>query len=297
MNTEVIRETNFDGIGKPKRGKVRDIYDLDPFLLLVATDRLSAYDVVMAEPIPHKGNVLNKLSTLWFSRLADIIPNHFITCMPLRYTEACQPYQEQLKGRSMLVKKTIPLPVECVVRGYLSGSAWTAYMESRSICGIPLQTGLVESQELPEAIFTPAGKAEQGHDENITFEQAEKILGRKLAQLVKEKSLTLYAKAQKLALAAGIIIADTKFEFGLDENGQLLLIDEALTPDSSRFWPEDSYKPGGPQKSFDKQFVRDYLKSLGWNKQPPPPHLPEPVVLKTSAKYLEAYERLERVLH
>lgn len=293
----VITETNFTGIGVPKRGKVRDVYDLGNYLLMVATDRISAFDVVLPNGIPCKGEILNKISALWLKRLGNITPNHFITCDTDIYPEACQPYAEELKGRSMLVAKTQPLPIECIVRGYLSGSAWDSYRESGEVCGIELPPGLVESQKLRTPIFTPSTKAPAGaHDDNIDFGQMMAIVGGTRAAIIKMASLHLYMQAQKLAEQAGIIIAGTKFEFGIDETGTAILIDEVLTPDSSRFWPADAYKPGGPQKSFDKQFVRDYLKSIGWSKQPPAPNLPPEVIEKTTKKYSEAYHRLEEIL-
>lgn len=288
-------EMNFPGIGVPKQGKVRDIYDLAPYLLIVVTDRISAFDVVMAETIPHKGWVLNQMSALWFKKLTPIIPNHMVTCNPEQYSKVCQPYAKELKDRSMLVKKAKPLPVECVVRGYISGSAWKDYKEGKPTCGITLPPGLVESNKLPEPIFTPTTKAESGHDLPITFKQMADLIGWDLAVEVCDISLRLYLEGAKLAEQADIIIADTKFEFGLLD-GELILIDEALTPDSSRFWPLDSYKPGGPQPSFDKQFLRDYLVSINWDQKPPAPALPLEVINQTSTKYIEAYKRLLKVL-
>ncbi|MBI4778846.1 phosphoribosylaminoimidazolesuccinocarboxamide synthase [Candidatus Falkowbacteria bacterium] len=292
----MITETNFTGIGVPKRGKVRDVYDLGDYLLLVATDRISAFDVVLPDPIPKKGQTLNGISELWFKKLWNI-PNHFLTCDTDIYPDVCIPYAEKLKGRSMLVRKAQPLPVECIVRGYISGSAWESYQKSGTVCGIKLPPGLIESQKLPTPILTPSTKAEAGeHDENISYDQMTAIVGGIRSAIIKTRSLRLYEQAQELAEQAGVIIADTKFEFGLDENGGLIVIDEILTPDSSRFWPADTYKPGGPQPSFDKQFVRDYLKSIGWNKKPPAPKLPEAVIKKTTEKYLEAHKRLKKVL-
>jgi len=253
---------------------------------------MSAFDVVMPNPIPDKGRVLTQLSKFWFDLTKDIVPNHVISTEVEDYPKDCQPYHEMLKGRSMLVMKTEVLPVECVVRGYLSGSGWEEYRKTGEVCGIGLPKGLVESSKLDEPIFTPATKAERGlHDENISFEKMEKIVGKELAQRLKTLSVAIYGKAREVAEKKGIIIADTKMEFGV-KGGKLILIDELLTPDSSRFWPKDEYQPGGPQKSFDKQFLRDYLLSIRWDKSPPAPQLPEDIVQKTREKYLEAYERL-----
>ncbi len=290
----VVMETNFEGVPAPTRGKVRDIYDLGDKLLIVVTDRISAYDVIMNEGIPGKGAVLNQISKFWFDKTADIIQNHVISTDVSDYPEEFQKYRDILEGRSMLVRKTNPIPVECVVRGYVSGSGWMEYQESSSICGIELPEGLVESDKLDEPIFTPATKAELGdHDDNITFEQAAEIIGHDLAEKVRDISIALYTKARDIADGKGIIIADTKFEFGIDpDNGELILIDEALTPDSSRFWPKDEYKPGRSQTSYDKQFVRDFLTSTSWDKTPPPPELPEDVIKGTSEKYGEALIKL-----
>ncbi len=274
------------------QGKVRDIYDLGDHLLLVASDRISAFDVVMAEPIPDKGRILTALSAFWFRHLADIVPNHVVSLQVEDFPAALQAYKEMLSGRAMLVRKCQPLPVECIVRGYLSGSGWAEYQQTGAIGGLKLPAGLVESQQLPEPLFTPSTKAELGtHDENISFDRMAATVGAELAARVRDISLTLYRQALAWAEPRGIIIADTKFEFGLD-GGELLLIDEVLTPDSSRFWPKDDYRPGGPQKSYDKQYLRDYLESLGWNKQPPPPPLPPEVLANTRAKYLEALQSL-----
>lgn len=289
-------ESDFPLLGKPRRGKVRDVYDLGLFLLLVATDRLSAFDVVLPNGIPNKGKILNMISALWLNKLAKVTPNHLITRDPNEYPPVCHPYAEELKGRSMLVKKTRPFPVECIVRGYLAGSGWKSYQQDRTVCGITLPDGFVESEKLTEPIFTPSTKAETGHDENISFKRMQEIVGVLNGIIIRQASLNLYTQAQKLAERAGIIIADTKFEFGADEKGKILLIDEVLTQDSSRFWPINGYKPGGPQPSFDKQFVRDYLESIKWNKQPPAPELPAEIIRQTSQKYLEAYERLAEVL-
>jgi phosphoribosylaminoimidazole-succinocarboxamide synthase len=253
---------------------------------------MSAFDVVMPNPIPDKGKILTQLSKFWFDLTKDIVPNHVLSTQVEDYPKDCQPYQEMLRGRSMLVAKTEVLPVECVVRGYLSGSGWEEYRNTGEVCGIRLPKGLVESSKLEEPIFTPATKAELGlHDENITFERVEKIIGNDLAQRVKSLSMAVYKKARDFAEQRGILIADTKMEFGM-KDGKLILIDELLTPDSSRFWPKNEYQPGGPQKSFDKQYLRDYLLSIRWDKKPPAPQLPEEIVQKTREKYLEAYERL-----
>jgi phosphoribosylaminoimidazole-succinocarboxamide synthase len=274
------------------QGKVRDIYDLGDRLLLVASDRISAFDVVMSQPIPDKGRILTRLSAFWFRHLAPLTPNHLVSLEVEDFPPACRPYRELLQGRAMLARKCRPLPVECIVRGYLSGSGWAEYRQTGAIGGLPLPPGLVESQQLPEPLFTPSTKAEQGtHDENISLEQMTASVGTQLAARVKDLSLNLYRRAQDWAEPRGIIIADTKFEFGL-ANGELLLIDEALTPDSSRFWPQEDYRPGGPQKSYDKQYLRDYLESLGWNKKPPPPPLPPEVIANTRARYLQALQAL-----
>jgi len=291
-DTKIILETHFPTLKLLGRGKVRDIYELGEHLLIVATDRLSAFDVIMPQGIPHKGRVLTQISAFWFQRTADIIENHLVSVNVEDYPDECRPYREQLAQRSMLVRKTQPMPVECVVRGYLSGSGWLEYKESGSVCGIKLSNGLVESDKLPQPIFTPATKAEAGqHDENISFERTAHAVGKERAEQLRDFSMRIYERANAMAEQRGIIIADTKMEFGVRED-KLILIDELLTPDSSRFWPRTSYKPGGSQPSFDKQFVRDYLLSIKWNKQPPAPNLPEEVVRVTSEKYLEAYERL-----
>jgi phosphoribosylaminoimidazole-succinocarboxamide synthase len=261
-------------------------------LLLVATDRISAFDVVMADPIPDKGRILTQISAFWFRHLADVTANHLISLDVREFPPACQAYAEILAGRSMLVKKCRPLPIECIVRGYLAGSGWADYQKTGAVCGIALPPGLKESDRLPEPIFTPSTKAELGlHDENISFAQAEAAIGKDLAAQVQDLTLALYRRASAWAEPRGIIIADTKFEFGLAD-GRLLLIDEVLTPDSSRFWPQDDYAPGRSQKSFDKQYLRDYLESLTWNKQPPPPPLPPEVLANTRAKYLEALQAI-----
>jgi phosphoribosylaminoimidazole-succinocarboxamide synthase len=290
-NTEVLT-TDLGNLNLLNRGKVRDIYDCGDTLLIVTTDRISAFDVVLPEGIPHKGKVLSQLSAFWFEVMSDVIPHHLISMDIEDFLPVFRNYESTLKGRSMLVTKAQPLPVECVVRGYLAGSGWKEYQETASICGIPVKEGLKESAPLEEPIFTPSTKAELGdHDENITMDKVKELIGGALADRLKEVSITLYKKGREMAREKGIIIADTKFEFGLVE-GELILIDEVLTPDSSRFWPEDEYEPGRAQKSFDKQFVRDYLLTLTWDKQPPAPHLPEEIVRKTSERYLEAFRRL-----
>jgi phosphoribosylaminoimidazole-succinocarboxamide synthase len=292
MAPNVIMQTEFQSLKLRGRGKVRDIYDQGDQLLIVATDRISAFDVVMPNPIPDKGRVLTQLSKFWFDLTKEIVPNHIISAEVEDFPEGCRRYRELLEGRSMLVVKADPLPVECVVRGYLSGSGWEEYKRTGEVCGIPIPKGLVESSKLEEPIFTPATKAEIGlHDENVTFEKVEKMVGKDLAQSLRSLSSAVYKMARDFAEKRGILIADTKMEFGIRE-GKLLLIDELLTPDSSRFWPRDEYLPGGPQKSFDKQFLRDYLLSLRWSKTPPAPPLPEEIIQKTRQKYLEAYERL-----
>ena len=284
-----ISQTSFAGLQLRGRGKVRDIYEVGTDLLIVATDRLSAFDVVLPTPIPDKGKVLTQLSFFWFDKLHGIVPNHIITATD--FTGALAPYAADLAGRSMLVKRTDPIPIECVVRGYLSGSGWKDYQKTGRVCGIPLPSGLVESSQLPNPIFTPSTKATTGHDENISFEEAASRIGESLALRLRDVSIEIYTRAAAYASARGIIIADTKFEFGLAGH-DLIWIDEALTPDSSRFWPADEYEPGRAQPSFDKQYVRDYLERIGWNKQPPAPALPAEVVAATRARYRESYERL-----
>lgn len=292
MSSRVVSMTEFKSLTLKGRGKVRDIYDLSDRLLIVATDRISAFDVVMPNPIPDKGRILTKLSRFWFELTQGIVSNHILSTEVGDYPKECQPYQETLRGRSMLVVKTEVLPVECVVRGYLSGSGWEEYRKTGEVCGIQLPKGLRESSRLQEPIFTPATKAKMGlHDENITFEKVEKTIGKDLAREVRSVSLAIYREARDFAAQRGILIADTKMEFGIKAK-KLILIDELLTPDSSRFWPKDEYRPGGPQKSFDKQFLRDYLLSIRWDKRPPAPQLPEEIIKKTREKYLEAYERL-----
>ena len=283
-----ILTTDFSELKLVNRGKVRDIYDLGDSLLMVATDRISAFDVVMDEPVPDKGKILNQISLFWFEVMRDIVANHVISGEVDDFPEVCRPYTEQLDGRSMLVRKTKPLPIECVVRGYISGSGWKSYQKSQSICGIALAAGLLESEKLPEPIFTPSTKEELGkHDINIDFDEAARRVGMVVAEKVRELTLSIYQKGARLALEKGIIIADTKFEFGLIDD-EIILIDEVLTPDSSRFWPQDAYQPGGAQKSFDKQYLRDYLLSIEWDKNPPPPKLPEEIIQSTRDKYIEA---------
>jgi phosphoribosylaminoimidazole-succinocarboxamide synthase len=278
------------GIKKLRSGKVREVFDLGDTLLFVVTDRLSAFDVILPDPIPNKGAVLNQISAFWFKRF-DKIDNHFITADFEEFPKELKGFREQLAGRSMIVKKTKPLTVECVVRGYLAGSGWKEYQQSQSVCGIKLPPGLKLASQLPEPIFTPSTKADEGHDENIDMNECRRILGDEMANRVKDLSLEIYSKGRDHAAQRGIIVADTKFEFGVIDN-QLLLIDEVLTPDSSRFWPKDQYVVGQSPPSFDKQFVRDYLETLDWNKTPPAPKLPLEIIEKTSAKYVEAFERV-----
>jgi len=291
MPNETVLQLDLPGIKKVKSGKVREIFDLGDRLLLVASDRISAFDVIMPNGIPNKGAVLTQISFFWFDRFASLVPNHLLAKADDPLPKNLQPFADKLARRTMIVKKAKPLAIECIVRGYLSGSGWKEYKKSQTVCGIKLPSGLTESAELLEPIFTPSTKAEAGHDENISFEEACKIVGKDLATQASDLSLKIYKAGRDYARQRGIIIADTKFEFGISD-GKLILIDEVLTPDSSRFWPADHYQPGKGQPSFDKQFVRDYLETLDWNKTPPGPVLPADVVAKTSAKYLEAYERL-----
>ena len=275
-----------------RRGKVRDVYDLGDHLLIVATDRISAFDVVMPNGIPDKGRVLTALSLFWFEKLANRVENHLVAWNVNRYPARLQPFAAQLEGRSMLVKKAQVVPIECVARGYLAGSGWKEYQKTQSVCGVALPPGLQQADKLPAPIFTPATKEESGHDVNVTFDEAARRVGRDVVTELREKTLTLYAMAAEYAAERGVIIADTKFEFGRLPSGKLILVDEILTPDSSRFWPADEYAPGKDQPSFDKQFVRNYLETLTWNKRPPAPELPQKVVDGTRRRYLEAYQRL-----
>jgi phosphoribosylaminoimidazole-succinocarboxamide synthase len=289
---EPLLHLDLPGIPKLKSGKVREIFDLGDSFLFVASDRISAFDCVMPNGIPRKGEVLTQLSHFWFDQVENIVPNHRLARASDPLPEKLRPFQAQLARRSMIVKKAAPLAIECVVRGYLAGSGWKEYKQSKTVCGIPLPAGLQDSSELPQPIFTPATKAETGHDENIDFATASKIVGREIAERVRDISINIYSFAREYARKRGIIIADTKFEFGTLPDGSLILIDEVLTPDSSRFWPADQYVPGKSQPSFDKQFVRDYLETLDWDKNPPAPSLPANVVEKTTAKYVEAYEKI-----
>jgi phosphoribosylaminoimidazole-succinocarboxamide synthase len=292
MKDKGVSKTDFSMLTLAVRGKVRDIYDLDQYLLIVATDRISAFDVVMSDPIPGKGEILTRMSAFWFEKTQDIIRNHLITSDPDAYPESCSPYRDRLRGRSMIVKKATPLPVECIVRGYISGSGWKDYCRTGMVSGIRLPAGLRESDKLSRPIFTPSTKAAAGeHDETITQREMEKLIGVDLAAKVTEISLNIYERAFGIAEAAGIIIADTKMEFGLID-GELMLIDELLTPDSSRFWPRDDYEPGRSQKSYDKQFLRDYLLSISWDQKTPAPVLPAGIIAKTKEKYEEALQRL-----
>jgi phosphoribosylaminoimidazole-succinocarboxamide synthase len=288
MHTPPLLPFDAPELNKFRSGKVREVFDLGDRILFVVSDRISAFDVIMADGVPDKGRVLNQISLFWFDHLKKVAPHHFLTT---DLGEIGRRHPE-LNGRSMIVKKTKPLPIECVVRGYLAGSGWKEYQKTRSVCGVPLPAGLKESSELPKPIFTPSTKAEVGHDENISFEQAAKVIGDAKAAKIRDLSLAVYSAARDYARTRGIMIADTKFEFGELPDGTIILIDEVLTPDSSRFWPADQYAPGRGQPSFDKQFLRDYLESLTWNKQPPPPPLPAEVILKTREKYLDVYRRL-----
>jgi phosphoribosylaminoimidazole-succinocarboxamide synthase len=286
-----VMKTDLPGIKLHGRGKVRDIYDLGDHFLIVATDRLSAFDVVLPTPIPNKGKVLTQMSAFWFDRFKDVVPNHVVSTDVSKYPQNLYQFRDQLEGRSMLVKKAKVFPVECVARGFLTGSGLKDYNKTGSVCGIKLPPGLRDSDRLPEPIFTPATKAETGHDENISEEQAAKVIGQDIVRQLKELTLQLYSRGVDYARTRGIIVCDTKFEFGLID-GKISIVDEMLTPDSSRFWPADQYSPGKPQPSFDKQFVRDYLEKIGWIKQPPAPELPDDIVKATSAKYVEALRLL-----
>jgi phosphoribosylaminoimidazole-succinocarboxamide synthase len=290
-HTPIILETDFAGVERHGRGKVRDVYNVDGRLLIVATDRISAFDYILPTGIPHKGAVLTQLSIFWFDFVRDLTPTHFLTANVDEYPRPLHAFRDQLERRSMLVKRAEMVEIECVARGYISGSGWKEYREHGTVCGIRLPAGLKESDKLPEPIFTPATKAQSGHDENVSFERVVSLVGQDLAVRLRDLTLAIYNKAARYAETKGIVIADTKFEFGFID-GSLVLGDEVLTPDSSRFWPAESYKPGGPQFSFDKQFVRDYLESIHWNKQPPAPVLPEEVAARTSEKYLQAYKIL-----
>jgi phosphoribosylaminoimidazole-succinocarboxamide synthase len=291
MTEKIICETNLEGVKFLRRGKVRDIYEINEHLLIVATDRVSAFDVVLPNGIPNKGIILTQISLFWFNKVKDIIENHIVSSDVKEFPEPLQKYNKILEKRSILVKKAKPLPVECIVRGYLSGSAWKEYQKTGMICGIKLPAGLVESAKLPEPLFTPSTKAEQGHDINISFEETVKILGRETAEKIRDYSIAIYKKASEIAEKKGIIIADTKMEFGFYD-GKIILIDELLTPDSSRFWSMKDYKPGKPQDSYDKQIVRDYLLSLKWNQKPPAPELPEDIIKKTAERYEEIFRIL-----
>jgi phosphoribosylaminoimidazole-succinocarboxamide synthase len=291
MTYPILLETNLPGLEPVARGKVRDIYRFDDRLLIVATDRISAFDYILATGIPNKGRILTQLSVFWFDFLSDVTSTHFLTANVDEYPEPLWRYRDQLEGRSMLVKRAKMMDVECVARGYLAGSGWKEYRETGRVCGISLPPGLKESDRLPEPIFTPSTKAQSGHDENISFETVVGTLGGELAERLRRLTLQVYAKAARYAETRGVLIADTKFEFGLVD-GTLVLADEVLTPDSSRFWPQETYSPGGPQPSYDKQYVRDYLESIHWNKQPPAPALPPEVAARTGEKYGEAYRAL-----
>jgi len=288
----IVLTTNFPDLKLAARGKVRDIYDLGQALLIVTTDRISAFDVIMNEGIPDKGYVLTQISAFWFRQMEDIIPNHIISTEIKEFPAECRQYADILEGRSMLVRKAQPLPVECIVRGYISGSGWKDYQKTGAICGIKLPADLVESDKLEEPIFTPSTKADLGeHDENISFDRCVELVGQETAEKIRDVTVAVYKRARDIADGKGIIIADTKFEYGFHD-GKLIIIDECMTPDSSRFWPKNGYAPGGPQPSFDKQFLRDYLETLDWGKTAPPPPLPDEIVRKTGEKYLEALARL-----
>ena len=292
MSETVVLSTTIEGLPPPRRGKVRDIYETEDHLLIVVTDRVSAFDVVLPDGIPGKGRVLTQVSRFWFDSLAHIVPNHLVSVEVDAFPSVCHPYREMLTGRAMLVKKAQPLPVECIVRGYLAGSGWQEYRASKSVCGIALPLGLRESERLPEPIFTPSTKAPEGvHDENIAFSEVERLIGAELAAQIREVSLALYRAAHAFAETKGFLLADTKFEFG-QRDGLLLLIDEAFTPDSSRFWRADVYQPGAPQESYDKQIIRNYLISLGWDRRPPAPHLPLEIIAQAADRYREIARRL-----
>ena len=292
MPSHVLLDTKLDGLSLLRRGKVRDVYTAGDQLIMVATDRISAFDYVLGSGIPDKGRVLNQLSAFWFGRTGHIVKNHLISTDVDDYPDSAAAFRSQLEGRSSLVRRTEPIQVECVARGYISGSGWKDYKATGEVCGIKLPNGLRESDRLPEVLFTPATKAASGHDENISEATAATVVGAELLARLKKLTLELYAHGVAHAESKGIILADTKFEFGLTDTGELILIDEMMTPDSSRYWPKDTYSPGGPQPSFDKQYVRDYLESIKWNKQPPVPSLPNDVVENTRSKYLDAFRRL-----
>ena len=293
LSTAPLLETNLDGLKLHRRGKVRDVYELDDKLVIVTTDRISAFDYVLGSGIPDKGKVLTQLSGFWFENMGDLVPHHLISLDVERLPEAARAHAEQLRGRTMLVRRTDPIPIECVARGYLSGSGWKEYQQTGSVCGVRLPSGLRESDRLPEPIFTPATKADTGHDINISEEEAGRIVGADLIARLKSLTLEIYRRGVAHAESKGIIIADTKFEFGLaPDTKDVILIDEVLTPDSSRFWPKAEYEPGHGQPSFDKQYVRDYLEQIKWNKQPPVPSLPDDVIQRTRAKYVEAFRLL-----
>jgi phosphoribosylaminoimidazole-succinocarboxamide synthase len=293
MIQQVLLQSNFDNLQLVKRGKVRDVYSVGDYYLIVSSDRLSAFDVIMNQGIPEKGKVLNTISSFWFDKTKDIIKNHIVTTDVNEFPESCLQYKDLLSGRSMLVRKTKVIPIESIVRGYLSGTGWNDYLKTGTLCGYKLPSGLVESEKLPEPIFTPSTKAEIGdHDENISVEQAKEIAGVEIIEQMEYAALSIFKRCSEYALSKGIIIADTKMEFGIDEDGKLILIDELLTPDSSRFWPLDKYEKGRGQFSYDKQYVRDYLISINFNKQPPPPDLPEEIIRKTSEKYKEVVKIL-----
>jgi phosphoribosylaminoimidazole-succinocarboxamide synthase len=292
MSDAVVMTTSIEGLAAPRRGKVRDIYETEEHLLIIATDRVSAFDVVLHEGIPGKGRVLNQVSRFWFNYLSHIIPNHLISVNVDDFPAVCKPYREVLTGRAMLVKKAQPLPVECIVRGYLAGSGWQEYRATKSVCGVALPAGLRESERLPEPIFTPSTKAPEGqHDENISFAEVERLIGVNLAAQVRDVSLALYKAAHAYAEKKGFFLADTKFEFGM-RDGQLLLIDEAFTPDSSRFWRAETYQPGSSQDSYDKQIIRNYLIELKWDRRPPAPHLPQEIIMQAAARYREIASHL-----
>lgn len=289
---ELLYKSNFEDVKLIACGKVREIYEVEDKLLFVTSDRISAFDVIMKEPVKYKGAILSKISAFWFGKTSHIVKNHFITNDINDYPDILKKYSAELDGRSMIVKKCKTIPVECIVRGYIAGSGWKDYNKTGKICGIDIPSGLLEFEKLPEPIFTPSTKAEEGHDENISFERAVELIGQEKADKIKNYSIALYKFASEYLLTKGLVLADTKFEFGVDENGEVILIDEALTPDSSRFWLLEDYAPGKDQMNFDKQVLRDYLESVDWNKTPPPPPLPQEILDKTSEKYITAYERI-----